>query len=74
MHDSYPTFVLVDYYSSGKGSVFEAAARMNKVEYKNKPLATSKDESNNNSAAMAFPDANWLGIALVFVSTIAWLS
>ena len=74
MHDSYPTFVLVDYYSSGNGSVFEAAAQMNNVDYKNKPLATSKDESNNNSAAMAFPDANWLGIALVFVSTIAWLS
>ena len=74
MHDSYPTFVLVDYYSSGNGSVFEAAAQMNNVDYKNKPLAASKDESNNKSAAMAFPDANWLGIALVFVSTIAWLS
>ena len=74
MHDSYPTFVLVDYYSSGNGSVFEAAAQMNNVEYKNKPLVANNDASNNESAAMAFPDANWLGITLVFVSAIAWLS
>jgi len=39
VHDRYPTFLLVDFYSYGEGSVFEVAAKLNGVTYNNKAIA-----------------------------------
>lgn len=48
-HDSYPTFVLVDFYAKGDGSVLKATAQLNNVQYEDKPLAAN-DASNNSGS------------------------
>lgn len=60
----YPTFVLVDYYTAGNGSVFEAVSQMNGVNYVAKPLSQPKS-SNKNSAGTPMSMAP----ALAFLAT-----
>ncbi|PWN46890.1 hypothetical protein IE53DRAFT_350083 [Violaceomyces palustris] len=51
LHASYPTFILVDFYDYGNGSVFEAAARMNGVSYTAKPIGNSTHSSSSSSSS-----------------------
>lgn len=44
-HGSYPTFVLVDFFEQGNGSVFEAAAQMNNVNFNGASISTSNTDS-----------------------------
>ncbi|SPO29574.1 uncharacterized protein UTRI_04678_B [Ustilago trichophora] len=50
---TYPTFVLTDYYDQGNGSVFQAAAMMNRVQYTAKVIgnATKSGSSSNSSGS-----------------------
>ncbi|WFD19436.1 hypothetical protein MCAP1_001666 [Malassezia caprae] len=52
--NSYPTFVLVDFYTSGDGSVFKAVSEMNGVKYKAKPLSQPESKEKNGARAQAF--------------------
>lgn len=56
-HGNYPTFVLVDFFNKGNGSVFEAAARMNNVKYQGSEISTSNTDSkqHGNGAASMRP-------------------
>ncbi|KAI3625450.1 hypothetical protein CBS9595_000811 [Malassezia furfur] len=45
-HGSYPTFVLVDFFAQGNGSVFEAAAQMNNVKFSGANISTSNTDSD----------------------------
>lgn len=49
----YPTFVLVDFYTAGNGSVFQAVSKMNGVKYKAKPLSQPESKQKNGARAHA---------------------
>lgn len=70
-HNSYPTFVLVDFYNANNGSVFQAAAQMNSVSYKNASVAPleSSQSGTNGAHSVAVPGLAGLGLA-----TLAWVS
>lgn len=70
MHDSWPTYVLTDFYDVGNGSVFQAAARMNGVQYVAKAIgnATNGGSSTGNgsgsgSGSRSSSGASKLGMA-----------
>ena len=45
--NAYPTFVLVDYYSQGNGSVFKALAKLNGVTYEDKELNANQTQDGD---------------------------
>lgn len=47
--NNYPTFVLVDFYTAGNGSVFQAVSEMNGVKYNAKPLSEPESEQTNGT-------------------------
>lgn len=47
-HESYPTFVLVDFYAKGNGSVLKATAELNGVQYDGMPLAANEASGSDN--------------------------
>ncbi|TKY89531.1 hypothetical protein EX895_001316 [Sporisorium graminicola] len=49
----YPTYVLTDFYDFGNGSVFQAAARMNGVQYTAKPIGNATKSSSGSSSGNA---------------------
>lgn len=52
MHaSSYPTYVLTDFYDVGNGSVFEAAARMNGVQYVAKAIGNATQSGSSSSSS-----------------------
>lgn len=59
-HGRYPTFMLVDFYDIVDGSVFQAAANLNGVQYS--PIAmgngTSTSRSKSNSSSAASPSSS----------------
>ncbi|WFC94413.1 hypothetical protein MBRA1_001043 [Malassezia brasiliensis] len=54
-HGSYPTFVLVDFFATGNGSVFKAAAKMNNIQFSGANISTS-----NTNADTEHHDAGYL--------------
>ncbi|PWY97685.1 PLC-like phosphodiesterase [Testicularia cyperi] len=81
-HSSYPTYVLTDYYDQGNGSVFQAAAAMNGIEYTAKAIGnysstytgkksgSSTTSSSSSSAASNLAFASSAGmIALACLAT-----
>lgn len=48
--NAYPTFVLVDYYSQGNGSVFKATAKLNGVTYHDKELSANQSQDSDAAA------------------------
>ncbi|WFD39657.1 uncharacterized protein MJAP1_002637 [Malassezia japonica] len=70
-HDSYPTFILFDFFDQGNGSVFEAAAQMNNVQYQATPISSSSD-SNSNSASSMHPGLPYLGG--LFALALGWVA
>ncbi|KAJ1023090.1 hypothetical protein NDA16_003243 [Ustilago loliicola] len=52
MHgSSYPTYVLTDFYDQGDGSVFQAAAAMNRISYVVKPIGNATKSSSSSSSS-----------------------
>ncbi|GAC92928.1 hypothetical protein PHSY_000487 [Pseudozyma hubeiensis SY62] len=52
MHgSSYPTYVLTDFYDVGSGSVFQAAARMNNVQYTAKAIGNATKSGSSSSSS-----------------------
>lgn len=52
MHgSSYPSYVLTDFYDQGNGSVFQAAAAMNGVQYVAKPIGNSTRSSSSSGSS-----------------------
>ncbi|SAM84920.1 uncharacterized protein UBRO_05886 [Ustilago bromivora] len=52
MHgSSYPTYLLTDFYDQGNGSVFQAAAAMNRVAYVAKPIGNATKSSSSSSSS-----------------------
>ncbi|CBQ68490.1 conserved hypothetical protein [Sporisorium reilianum SRZ2] len=47
----YPTYVLTDFYDVGNGSVFQAAARMNGVQYTAKAIGNATKTGSGSSSA-----------------------
>ena len=48
---SYPTYVLTDFYDQGNGSVFQAAAAMNGVQYVAKPIGNATKSGSSSSSS-----------------------
>lgn len=48
---SYPTFVLTDYYDQGNGSVFQAAAMMNRILYTAKAIGNATRSGSSSSSS-----------------------
>lgn len=58
MHgSSYPTYVLTDFYDVGNGSVFQAAARMNNVQYTAKAIGNATKSGSSSSSASSSASA-----------------
>lgn len=82
MHaQSYPTYVLTDYYDQGNGSVFQAAAAMNGVQYVAKAIGnattgsgsgsgSSASKSGSSSSAVSVSSTNLLVLTMVGVVSI----
>lgn len=72
-HDSYPTFVLVDYYDQPANDVFAAAAVMNGVSFTNSSSSSSstslKSSSDNTLRPWSSP-ASW-SVGLASTATLA---
>ena len=56
-HTTYPTFILVDFYDQGDGSVLRAAAQMNRVQYTGNVKAGSSSSGSSNSTSGAIAPA-----------------
>ena len=64
-----PNFLLVDYYNNGSGSVFEVAARYNKVTY-NRPCCGTNQAISEASSMVRSLAALIMGIGSVIC--IVW--
>lgn len=69
----YPTFVLVDFYTAGDGTVFEAAAEMNGVNYVDKPLSKPSSESQDSSAQVYTAPTLAMCMAVLFATVLTWM-
>lgn len=82
LHSRGPTFLLVDFYEYGSGSVFEVAAKLNGVQYvagsiapvngtDNGPSSSSSSSSTKNGAErMTTVGSAWLAGAAVVLSAL----
>lgn len=50
-HGQYPTFMLVDFYDVGNGSVFQVAANLNDVTYNAVPIGNGSQTSSGDDAS-----------------------
>lgn len=73
-HESYPTFMLVDFFDSNNGSVFEAAATMNNVKYSGTKISTSSthQDQGENSTQLLRPTITpyLLGIFIIVLLSL----
>ncbi|SNX85872.1 uncharacterized protein MEPE_04581 [Melanopsichium pennsylvanicum] len=71
MHaNSYPTFVLTDFYDMGNGSVFQAAAKMNGVQYTAKAIgnATKSGETSKSSSSSGSQSITMVSVGNVIMA------
>ncbi|WFC97738.1 hypothetical protein MYAM1_000457 [Malassezia yamatoensis] len=69
----YPSFLLVDFFNKGNGTVFQAAAKMNGVTYKATeiPSASANDSNQEmNSRALALDPLKSLALLCALVLTV----
>lgn len=75
----YPTYVLTDFYDVGDGSVFQAAAQMNGVQYTAKPIGNatksgSSGSSGSSSSGAASTHVNAIAAVATFMTMFALAS
>ena len=66
----YPSFILTDFYDQGNGSVFQAAAKMNGVQYIAKPIGNATQSASSTKSGAA-PSALLGAPALAVLLTVS---
>jgi len=59
LHGHYPTFLLVDFYDWGNGSVFQVAAQLNGVQYQAKTIAAQNGTDSNSGGSSTTSTKSW---------------
>jgi len=73
-HSQFPTFLLVDYYERGDGGLFEAAASLNNVTYKDRPIGEDSLSSDDQSSTNSNVDSTQLGAAVALTPSFGFAS
>lgn len=68
--NAYPTFVLVDYYSQGNGSVFKALAKLNGVAYEDKELNANQTQDGDAAVGPLRASLPILLVTMIGVATM----